>query len=319
MKLTIVLTGASSGIGEVTARKLAAAGNNLVLAARDETALQQVADHCRSQGAEVVVVPTDVSVLSDIIRLRDEALAAFGGIDAWVNNAGISQLGSFLKTQPDEFQRVIDVNLHGVVNGSRIALEVFTAQQSGILINVSSILGAVPDPYESAYVTSKFAIRGFTASIRQEIQLSGMERVHVCSVLPSTMDTPIYHNGANRSGKSPLAIPPVYPASLVADAISNLIDDPKDETVVGGAGKVLLVLHQFFPGPVEKIFARYIKKFHFKDEDAAGTPGNLFQESPHHSHSGNWTTVPRYTDKAAAALLVIPIAYALFKFIQKKR
>lgn len=319
MKKTIVLTGASSGIGAVTALRLASPGSNLVLAARDEEALRHVADDCESRGAETIVVPTDVSNLPDIVRLRDEALAVFGGIDVWINNAGVAQVGSFLETPPEEFERVIDINLHGVVNGSRIALEVFTAQESGTLINVSSILGAVPDPYESAYVTSKFAIRGFTASIRQEMQLSGMGDVHVCLVMPSTMDTPIYRNGTNRSGRTAQAIPPVYPAELFADAIFGLIARPKAETVVGGAGKVLVVLHRLFPRLVEPLFARYIKQLHFKDEDIAGTSGNLFQESSHHAASGNWTTVPKHTDKAVALFVIAPLVYGLVKLVARKK
>lgn len=319
MVKTIILTGASSGIGEITARTLAGPNTNLVLAARGEEALQRVAGYCRSAGAEVLVVPTDVANDSDIIRLRDQALEAFGPIDVWINNAGVAQFGAFLKVQPEEFARVIDINLHGVVNGSRTALEVFTAQKYGTLINISSILGAVPDPYESAYVTSKFAIRGFTASIRQEMQLSGMKQIHVCSVLPATMDTPIYLNGVNRSGKSPLAIPPVYSAELVAEAIATLIARPKAEVVVGGAGKALVVVHRLFPRLVEPLFARYIKLFHFKDEDTAGTSGNLYDSSSHHKATGGWTTVPKYTDKVAAFILMVPVVYMLAKIIRRRK
>ncbi len=319
MQKTIVITGASSGIGAITAHTLASPDTNLVLAARDKGALQNIADKCTSQGAAVLIVPTDVSRGEDIVNLRERALEAFGAIDVWINNAGVAQLGSFLEISPEEFKRVIDINLMGVVHGTRAALEIFMGQKHGTLINLSSVLGAVPDPYESAYVTSKFAIRGFTASIRQEVGLAGLPNVHVCTVLPSTMDTPIYLSGANHSGKSPRAIPPIYPAEMVADTIVSLIERPRPEAVVGGAGNVLVLIHRLFPDITERLFAKYIDLFHFKNKPASETSGSLFDSSRNHTVSGDWPTLPKQTDRIAAITGVGLTAWAVWTVLRKRR
>ncbi|HSH55860.1 MAG TPA: SDR family oxidoreductase [Candidatus Limnocylindrales bacterium] len=317
MPKTIVITGASSGIGAITAETLAGPETNLVLAARDNDALQSVAGLCTSRGANVLIVPTDVSRGAEVQALREQALEAFGAIDVWINNAGVAQLGSFLEISPEEFERVIDINLMGVVRGSRAALEVFMKQKHGTLINVSSILGAVPDPYESAYVTSKYAIRGFTASIRQEVRLAGLPDVHVCTVLPSTMDTPIYHSGANRSGKQPRAIPPIYPAEMVAEAIVRLIERPQPETVVGGVGKVLVTMHRLLPNFTERLLAKYINLFHFKNKQASETSGSLFHPSSNHNVSGDWPTLPKSTDRIVALTSLALLVFAVRSLLRK--
>jgi short-subunit dehydrogenase len=293
MSKTVVITGASSGIGEATAYELARQGMQLVLAARNDMELNRVAAVCRHYGAEVLVVPTDVAVEEDVNVLASEAVQRFGSIDVWINNAGVTMLGKFVDTDSVNFRKVMETNFFGVVYGSRAALRSFYPQQQGTLINVSSVLGAIPDPYESAYVASKFAIKGFTASIRQEAYIDGMKDIHVCTLMPATIDTPIYRNAANITGKQALPIWPMNSPEMVARKISRLLDVPRSELVAGGTGSLFVRSYHLLPRLSEGLFARYIEALHFKDKKAARTTGNLYEPSKVHSVHGNWKIVPK--------------------------
>jgi short-subunit dehydrogenase len=318
MEKTVVITGASSGIGRVIARHLAAKGMNLILASRSKEELQIVADECRELSAEVVVQETDVTDPEDVQRLASAAETAFGGFDVWINNAGITEIGRFMDIDRDEFRRVVDTNLFGVVNGSRAALSVFLDQGKGNLINISSILGAVPDPYESAYVASKFAVRGFTAALRQEMHADGHAGIHVCTVLPATMNTPIYKNAANKSGRVAASIPPVYPAEMVAEAVERLIRSPRPEFVVGGAGSVLVSLYRLMPATVEQLFAKFVRQFHFTNQQASNTKGNLLLPSQYTQEYGGQATMPKHIDKIIVGGLALSAAILWYKVRKAK-
>lgn len=139
----------------------------------------------------------------------DRIVAAFGGIDIWVNAAAALLLGSFETLSPDAFRRVVETNLFGYVNGSRSAMRQFqTRGDRGILVNVSSMLGVIAEPQLTAYVATKFAIRGFTASLRQEMQ--DRPGIPICTMLPAAIDTPIYQKAGNLAGRRVRSIIPVY-------------------------------------------------------------------------------------------------------------
>ncbi len=310
---TVVITGASSGIGRITAQRLAAKGYNLALAARNAAALETVAKECRKLSARIIVQKTDVTKRKAVEQLAAVTCDTFGSIDVWFNNAGVSQVGRFMDVPADDFNRVIETNLLGVVNGSRAALQVFYKQEYGTLINMSSVLGVVPDPYESAYVASKFAIRGFTASLRQELSLDGLQNVHACTVMPASMNTPIYDNAANATGKVISLIPPVYPAEMVAEAVLKLIDIPQREVVVGKAGAALITAGSTMPASFEKTFARYIRRFHFKKGRDSNGPGNLYKQSNNPRTHGWQKAVPKQTDALAVSMLAVGVATLLYK------
>jgi short-subunit dehydrogenase len=318
MEHAVVITGASSGIGRVIARQLAAKGMNLVLAARSLEGLKTVAEECHALSVEVITQQVDVTDAEDVQRLAAAAQTAFGGIDVWINNAGITEVGRFMDIDRDEFRRVVDTNLFGVVNGSRAALRTFLDQGRGTLINISSILGAVPAPYESSYIASKFAVRGFTAALRQEMYAEGHRGIHICTVLPATMNTPTYRNAANKSGRVAVSIPPVYPAELVAEAVERLIRDPRPEIIVGGAGVVLAGLYRAMPAVVEKLFALFVRRFHFRDQRTANTKGNLLLPSRYTQEYGGQVTVPKYVDTIVAGGLTLALGVLLYKVHRKK-
>ncbi|MEU4712374.1 SDR family NAD(P)-dependent oxidoreductase [Micromonospora purpureochromogenes] len=169
----VVITGASSGIGRATALAFADKGAAVVLAARREEALAEVAAECAQRGVQALVVPTDVTDPVAVEALGRRAAERFGRIDVWVNNAAVTVFGPFEETPLQDIRRVLDVNVMGYVHGARTALPYLREQGQGVLVNVSSIVGVVSQPYTHAYVMAKFAIRALSASLRQELRLTG--------------------------------------------------------------------------------------------------------------------------------------------------
>jgi len=274
----VVITGASSGIGRATALRFADQGWAVVLGSRREQALTELAEECGARGGEAVVVPTDTTDAAAVQALADAAVARYGRIDVWVNNAAVGIYGRFQEIPLDDFRRVLDVNVMGYVYGARAALEVLTGQGRGVLINVSSIVGEIPAPYAAPYAMSKAAVRSLSASLRQELWLDGHKKVKVCTVLPATIDTPFFRHAANYSGRKVLAMPPVYTADQVAIAIRDLAKAPRDEVVVGGAGKALVKQHRVTPGTVEAQMAVQVDKTHLsRTEPAVDSAGTLYE------------------------------------------
>ncbi len=285
----VVITGASSGIGRATALAFAEAGATVVLAARRSEALTRVAQECSLRGAEAVVEPIDVSDAAAVEGLASRAVERFGRLDVWVNNAAVGLYGTFLQTPARDFRRVIDVNVMGYVNGSRAALSRMNAQGHGVLVNVASVVGVVAQPYASAYVMSKFAVRGLSSALRQELRLRGSTGVHVCTVLPATTDTPFFAHAANYSGRRVLAMPPVHRPERVARVILNTVRVPRREVMVGIGGKLLSWESRMMPGLLERIAARRVDKKHLSQtESAPVSSGNLHEAAygPGATHGG---------------------------------
>jgi NAD(P)-dependent dehydrogenase (short-subunit alcohol dehydrogenase family) len=207
----VVVTGASSGIGRATAHAFAREGARLALAARREAALVDTAAECMLMGAKAAIaVPTDVSDAQAVEKLAERAVAAFGVLDVWVNNAGVMVLAPVEDGPLEAFRRVMDVNFYGYLHGARAALRRFREQQHGVLINNASILGTIGWPYAGAYVASKFAIRGLSECLRQEVR--DAPGIQVCTMLPAAIDTPIFRRCANYTPWPAKAVPPVYDA-----------------------------------------------------------------------------------------------------------
>jgi short-subunit dehydrogenase len=257
----IVVTGASSGIGRATAHALAREGARVVLLARRADALDEVAAECRAAAPAPVsdgtlVVPTDVSDPGAVEAAAAAAVQRFGRIDGWVNCAGVTMFGPLLDVPLADVRRVLDVNLMGCVHGSRAALARFVAQDAGVLVNVSSLLGRIAQPYGTAYTMSKFAIRGLGHALREELRLGGVRGVSVSTVLPAAIDTPIYAAAANHSGRVPHPPPPVYTPERVARVIVRQLRRPRREAVAGGLlGRAFVLQHQLTPRLAERILA----------------------------------------------------------------
>lgn len=230
---TVVITGASSGIGAATAYALARRGADVVLAARSEEALQRVAAHCRELGGRALVVPTDVTEPEAVERLAARAAAEFGRIDGWVNNAAVSAVGLFDEIPVAEFRRVVTVNLLGTAYGTKAALPWLGAAGGGVVVNNASVLAEVAMPYQSAYNATKHGIRGLADTVRQELRVTGRGNISICTVLPATIDTPFFRHAANHSGHELTPPPPVYPPEVVAETIVRLLRRPRREAYAG--------------------------------------------------------------------------------------
>jgi short-subunit dehydrogenase len=273
----VVITGASSGIGRATALAFAMCGCHVVLAARRKHALESLAEHCRREGVEALVVPTDVADEGQVQALAARTVEAFGRIDVWINNAGVAQFGRFDETPSQDFRRVIETNFFGSVHGARVALARFREQGYGTLILVGSVVGAVPQAFTSAYAASKHAMRGLADSLRMELSLDDAPGIRICSVLPASYDTPIFTSAANHVGWAPCPLTPTNDPAALAAALVRLAASPRREVVIGRGGRTAMVAHALAPALYEWVMARVLARHHFEPRAVPRGPGNLYE------------------------------------------
>jgi short-subunit dehydrogenase len=248
---TIVITGASSGIGLVTARMAAKQGARLVVAARSEEALRQLVDEIRTEGGEVVYVVADVGHEDDVRRISDAALRSFGGFDTWVNNAGVSIYGRVLDVSLADHRKLFETNYWGLVHGSRIAAE-HLKQRGGAIINVGSSLSDRAIPLQGTYCASKHAVKGFTDALRMELEEEGAP-ISVTLIKPSAIDTPYKDHAKNYLPVEPQNPPPVYAPETVAEAILYSAEHPERDVFVGAGGKAISSSGKYAPRVTDKV------------------------------------------------------------------
>lgn len=215
---TVVITGASSGIGKAVALEMARRGANVVLGARRGDLLEDVATRCRATGARAAVVVTDVTRPEDCARL----MAAAGQVDVLVNNAGYAIFDSIVDAKIEDVHGMMETNYFGMVHCTRAALPQMLARRSGTIVNVSSITGIMGFARMSGYSATKFATVGFTEAVRDEVIGSG---VRVALVCPGTTETEFFAKAER--GKMPaasrllLAVPPERVARAICDAAED--------------------------------------------------------------------------------------------------
>lgn len=311
----VVITGASSGFGKGTALKFASEGADVVLGARRKGLLKQVAKECEQHGVRAVVVDCDVAEQDDVEALAEAALEEFGGFDVWVNNAGVAAYGEFDKVPMKEHEQVIRTNLLGCMYGCLAAIRHFYERGEGTLINISSFLGEASAPYHTSYVASKHGIRGLGASLRQELEAKNFTAIHVCTVMPTSHDTPFFEHAANHTGKPVRPTPPVYDPQRTIDTIVDLAINPQDEVIVGPYAKAGSVLSKIARGAMERRMAKRIHKQHFgQAESAPDSSGAVLK--PMRSGDdvrGGWLEAQGGNTAAKiAAAAAIPVALAAF-------
>lgn len=247
----IVITGASSGIGLVTARFAAKRGARVVLNARNEQALRQVTDEINAQGGEAIYVAGDVGNFDDVRRIAGETMRRFGGFDTWVNNAAVSIYGPILHQSLADHRRLFETNYWGVVHGSMVACA-YLRSRGGALINVGSVLSDVAIPIQGTYCASKFAVKGYTDALRLELEEEGAP-ISVTLIKPSAIDTPYTRHAKNLMPVEPQNPAPVYAPDLVAEAILHCAEHPERDLYVGGGGKVLAEAGDLAPRLTDKV------------------------------------------------------------------
>ena len=236
---TIVITGASSGIGEGVAYRLAHDGHRLVLAARHRDQLAAVAAEAARRGATgTLVIETDVTRRADMERLSRAAIDAFGGYDVWINNAGRGITKSVLDLTDDDFDEIMAINVKSALYGMQVATPHFVERGSGQIINVSSFLGRVPLAiHRSAYNAAKAALNSLTANLRTELAARA-PNVRVTLFMPGMVNTDFARNALNApEGTGGYSGPHVQTIEQVADIMAVVIEHPVAEVYTNSASK----------------------------------------------------------------------------------
>jgi short-subunit dehydrogenase len=248
----VVVTGASSGIGLVTARLAAARGARVVLVARDGADLESAVTEIRVAGGQAAAVVADVADFDALAHAAERAVAAFGGIDTWVNNAGVSIYGRIQDVPLADARRLFETNYWGVVHGSLVAVPHLAQRGGGALVTVGSVLSDTTMPLQGHYAASKHAVKGFTDALRLELQEAGVP-VAVSLVKPAAIDTPYPQHAQNHLGVEPKHQPPVYAPELVAEAILACAVKPTRDVKVGGSAKMYTTLETFAPRLLDRV------------------------------------------------------------------
>ena len=305
----IVITGASSGIGLVTAKRAAAQGARVVLAARNEADLRQAVDEIRAGGGRATCVVADVSDPRQIEQVGDRATAEFGRIDTWVNNAAVAVYGRIMELPEEEMRRQFDVNYWGQVYGCRTAVK-HLRDRGGALINVGSCLSDRAVPLQGNYCAAKHALRAFTDTLRMELEAERLP-IAVTLVKPASIDTPFFDKARTHLGVEPQPVPPVYAPDVVATAILHCSQHPVRDIIAGGSGK-LLSASNLTPRAADIYMERRLFAQQRTDLPTSGRADNLFSPVTHDGgeRGRNWRGHTRETSAYTYASLHPVIAAA---------
>jgi NADP-dependent 3-hydroxy acid dehydrogenase YdfG len=271
MASTVLITGASQGIGKATAYRFAHEGYNVVLAARQPDRLEALAQELRTANHHALAVPTDVKDSDQVKALIQKAIAEYGAIDVLVNNAGIYLSGPVEKFSLDDWHQAIDTNLWGYIHTIHAILPHFLERGSGTIVNLSSIGGKVPVPYLVPYTTSKFAVTGLTQALQAELFPKG---INVHGIYPNIiksnfLERAIFRgqsaddqHARRRQVEEILEVPVVEKPEDVAHAVWEAVQHQRDVTV--GSANLSVASHRLFPGLMQWLFR---KAFRNKDQE----------------------------------------------------
>jgi NAD(P)-dependent dehydrogenase (short-subunit alcohol dehydrogenase family) len=279
--VNVVVTGASAGVGRATAHAFARRGAGVALLARGEEGLQQAADEVVRLGGRAVVLPTDVADAEAVERAAEAAEAQLGPIDVWVNNAMATIFAPVSDIRPEEFKRATEVTYLGTVHGTMSALRLMRPRDRGVIVQVGSALAYRAIPLQSAYCGSKFAIRGFTDSLRTELLHDG-SGIRLTMVQLPAVNTPQFNWARTRMPLHPMPVPPIFEPEVVAEAIHWAATHERRELVVGGSAVKAIRGTQLAPGFADHYLARngYDSQQVQGDPVPPDRPDNLFDPVP---------------------------------------
>jgi len=315
----IVITGASSGIGAATAIAFAKQGARLVLAARGEAGLEDIAQRCRDAGGTASIRTVDVTDAEAVAAFAGDARASLGEIDLWFSCVGVGVLGKYQDVPLIDHVRVIEANLLSHMHEAHAVLPVFLAQDHGIWVNMISVGGFVATPFAAAYSASKFGLRGFSEALRGEV--SKCPHIHVCDVYPTFVDTPAIGHAGNYTGAK-LRLPPGSLApETVAKAVVRLAKHPRSTTVIG-APAIALKLSQFaVPNLNAAIMNTLLDRWARKAEPGVDSDGTLFEPpaAPSGPDGGNRHPDRRRVAAVAAGATVMAGAATALALLLRRR
>jgi NAD(P)-dependent dehydrogenase (short-subunit alcohol dehydrogenase family) len=285
---TVLITGASSGIGRATAHELAGRGARLVLVARGREALETTAVEARAAGAgEVLVFPADVTDEDGFRTAVDTALERFGRLDSVVHAAQVMAYGTIEELPQDVFEAVVNTALHGTAVVARVVLPVFRKQEAGHLVVVNSLLGSVATPLMGSYVAAKWGQLGLVRVLQQETR--DVPGIQVSAVQPGGVDTPIYYQAASWTGSTGRPPPPVYRPQRVARKVLATLDRPRRVVQAGFMNPVIKAGFTLFPGVYDVLVGPLMQRLAIANDDVPPTEGNVFRSRPEaNATRGHW-------------------------------
>jgi short-subunit dehydrogenase len=277
---TVVVTGAAAGVGRATARAFGRRGANVGLLARGLEGLQAAAREIMREGGAALVVPTDMADAAAVERAAAAVEERFGPIDIWVNCAMATIFSPFADLTPDEYRRATEVTYLGYVYGTMAALRRMRARGRGTIVQVGSALSYRAIPLQAPYCGAKFAIRGFTDSIRCELR-HDRSRVHITMVQMPALNTPQFDWARNKLGRRPQPVPPIFQPELAAAAIVFAAQARRREVWVGWPSVRAILANKLAPGLLD----RYLARFGYSGQLTAeplppDAPDNLYQPVP---------------------------------------
>lgn len=244
---SVVVFGASSGIGRLTALEFARRGACVTVAARSETGLASLVEEIKSGGGEANYLTADAADPEAVKAVAERAYERYGQLDSWIHVAGTMLFAPFEEITPAEFKRVIEVNLLGQVYGAMSALPFLKKTGGGALIHISSVEAYRTVPFQSAYGSSKHGMTGFLQALRLELQAKKTP-VSVTEILPGVINTPIWDKGRNKfKYKEKPPLPPIYHPQIVSDAILFAAENPVRDIIAGGGALGVVLAERFSP------------------------------------------------------------------------
>lgn len=277
---TIVITGASAGVGRAAAREFAAGGARLGLIARRTEGLEAAVEEVRALGGSAIAIPADVADADAIEAAAALVEERFGPIDVWVNGAMATVFAPVSETTPEEFRRATEVTYLGCVYGTLAALKRMRGRDHGTIVQVGSALSYRAIPLQAPYCAAKFAIRGFTDSLRCEL-IHERSKVHLTMVQMPALNTPQFSWARNKTGYKPKPVPPIYQPEVAARAIAFAAHARRREIWVGWPSARAILAQRLVPGWLDHYLGRTGYKAQMTGEPAdPAAPGNLFAPVP---------------------------------------
>lgn len=274
---TVVITGATSGVGRAAAEAFAREGCNIVIAARGTKGIDETIAYIRGLNVVAVGISADMSIAEDVEKLAEQALAMGGKIDIWVNNAGVMASGKFEEIPLEIHQQVIKTNLFGYMHGAYNAIKIFKKQNEGVLINNVSIGGFMPAPYSAVYSATKYGIRGMMECLQGEV--SSRKHIHICNLYPQLQNSTGNLHSAKYSGFD-MKIP--FIASDPRDTAAKMVElakHPQKELFPDLRSATLANTYRLFPKLIINTASAAVRMKMKLNKDKADEPGNVLTNS----------------------------------------